>query len=53
MSVHEMTAAMYYLLAQRRGERGSDPNGEHHAHAGLPPVSDEELVFLRRYMGMG
>lgn len=49
MSVHEMTAAMYYLLAQRRGERGSEPNGEHEAHAGNAPVSDEELSFLRRY----
>lgn len=48
MSVHEMTAAMYYLLAQRRGERGSEPNGEHEAHAACPVVSDEELSFLRR-----
>eukprot|EP00752_Nemacystus_decipiens_P001837 g1772.t1 len=48
MSVHEMTAAMYYLLAQRRGERGSAPNAEHEAHAGLEVVSDEELSFLRR-----
>lgn len=48
MSVHEMTAAMYYLLAQRRGERGSEPNGEHEAHAGNTPVSDDELAFLRR-----
>lgn len=48
MSVHEMTAAMYYLLAQRRGERGAEPNGEHEAHAGYPAVSEEELDFLRR-----
>lgn len=48
MSVHEMTAAMYYLLAQRRGERGAEPNGEHEAHAGYPAVSEEELNFLRR-----
>ena len=52
MSVHEMTAAMYYLLAQRRGERGADPNGEHTAHAGYPVVSDEELAFLRRYVNV-
>ncbi len=48
MSVHEMTAAMYYLLAQRRGERGAAPNAEHEAHAGCEVVSDEELQFLRR-----
>lgn len=48
MSVHEMTAAMYYLLTQRRGERGAEPNGEHEAHASYPAVSDEELAFLRR-----
>ncbi|CAM9340264.1 unnamed protein product [Laminaria digitata] len=48
MSAHEMTAAMYYLLAQRRGERGAEPNGEHEAHAGNPAVSEEELDFLRR-----
>lgn len=48
MSVHEMTAAMYYLLAQRRGERGSAPNAEHEAHADCEVVSDEELLFLRR-----
>lgn len=48
MSAHEMTAAMYYLLAQRRGERGAEPNGEHEAHAGNPEVSEEELDFLRR-----
>lgn len=50
MSVHEMTAAMYYLLARRRGERGAHPNGEHEAHASCPVVSDEELAFLRRYI---
>ncbi|CAM9679024.1 unnamed protein product [Scytosiphon promiscuus] len=48
MSVHEMTAAMYYLLAQRRGERGSAPNAEHEAHADCEVVSDSELAFLRR-----
>ncbi|CBJ27220.1 Zinc finger FYVE domain-containing protein [Ectocarpus siliculosus] len=48
MSVHEMTAAMYYLLAQRRGERGSAPNGEHEAHADCEAISDTELAFLRR-----
>lgn len=48
MSVHEMTAAMYYLLAQRRGERGAKPNGEYEAHADYPAVSEEELDFLRR-----
>ncbi|CAB1111040.1 unnamed protein product [Ectocarpus sp. CCAP 1310/34] len=48
MSVHEMTAAMYYLLAQRRGERGSAPNGEHEAHADCEAISDAELAFLRR-----
>lgn len=48
MSVHEMTAAMYYLLAQRRGERGAEPNGEHMAHKDCTPISDDELSFLRR-----
>ncbi|CAM9427949.1 unnamed protein product, partial [Hapterophycus canaliculatus] len=48
MSVHEMTAAMYYLLAQRRGERGSAPNAEHEAHADCEVISDAELAFLRR-----
>ncbi|CAM9302396.1 unnamed protein product [Pylaiella littoralis] len=48
MSVHEMTAAMYYLLAQRRGERGSAPNAEHEVHADCDAVSDDELLFLRR-----
>lgn len=47
MSVHELTAAMYYLLALRRGERGADPNGEHKMHQGCSPVTDEELSFLR------
>ncbi|CAM9752671.1 unnamed protein product, partial [Phaeothamnion confervicola] len=34
MSVHEITAAMYYILSERRGERGADPDGEERAHAG-------------------
>ncbi|CAM9212244.1 unnamed protein product [Discosporangium mesarthrocarpum] len=48
MSVHEMTAAMYYLLAQRRGERGAHPDGEAEDHSGLPHLAAPELSFLRR-----
>jgi len=32
MKVHEMTAALYYLVGASRGERGSDPEYERHLH---------------------
>lgn len=49
ISVHQLTAAMYYLLAKRRGERGANPDLEHEEHRTCGPISDEllqDLLFL-------
>lgn len=50
MNVHETSAAMFYLMAKRRGERGDDPDGEHRAHRGFPVLQNEELNYLLRWV---
>ena len=46
VSVPQLEAAMFYLLAKGRGERGADPEAEHEAHRTCPPVSDAALQEL-------
>lgn len=47
LSAHELTAAIYYLLALRRGARGSDPDAERRQFAQCPPCDDATLDELR------
>jgi hypothetical protein len=46
-SAHELTAAIYYLLAFRRGERGADPERERRDHAGDAPCDAATLGELK------
>jgi hypothetical protein len=46
ISVHELSAAMYFLLAQRRGERGARPDQEQDDHRMCGPISDDLLQQL-------
>ncbi|KAH8053140.1 hypothetical protein JL722_9806 [Aureococcus anophagefferens] len=46
-SAHELTAAIYYLLAFRRGERGADPEQERRDHAGDAPCDGATLAELK------
>ena len=46
-SAHELTAAIYYLLAFRRGERGADPERERRDHAGDAPCDAATLAELK------
>mmetsp|Transcript_25102 Transcript_25102/g.79216 ORF Transcript_25102/g.79216 Transcript_25102/m.79216 type:complete len:346 (-) Transcript_25102:409-1446(-) len=42
--IHELTGALYYLMARRRQERGCNPEHEATAHAGLPAASPSDLA---------
>ncbi|EWM24606.1 Lipase, class 3, partial [Nannochloropsis gaditana] len=42
----QLSAAMYYLLARGRGERGAAPDAEQEAHRGCPPASDSLMQDL-------
>lgn len=46
VSVNQLSAAMYYLLAKGRGERGAAPDAEHEEHRTCPPISDGLLQDL-------
>lgn len=47
LSAHELTAAIYYLLALRRGARGSDPDAEKRQFSSCRSCDDETLNDLR------
>ncbi|KAJ8613406.1 hypothetical protein CTAYLR_002258, partial [Chrysophaeum taylorii] len=47
LSAHELTAAIYYLLALRRGARGSDPDAEKRQFASCERCDEETLRDLR------
>ncbi|KAJ1452198.1 hypothetical protein M885DRAFT_620160 [Pelagophyceae sp. CCMP2097] len=49
LSAHELTAAIYYLLALRRGERGAQPDAERLKFQSREHVSRAELRALRRF----
>ena len=44
--VHELTGALYYLMARRREERGAFPTFEEAAHAGCAVPTDAEVADL-------
>lgn len=47
--VHELTGALYYLMAKRRWQRGCDPSYERAAHAGLEPLEEAEMRRILEY----
>ncbi|CAM9182557.1 unnamed protein product [Chrysoparadoxa australica] len=51
LNVHEMTAAMYYMLALKRGARGDNPLAEKEEHKleGCRAVTQEELLSVREF----
>jgi len=46
LTAHELTAAIYYLLALNRGERGSNPDAEKLRYEHIPITEDSTLVSL-------
>eukprot|EP00953_Heterococcus_sp_UTEX-ZZ885_P033358 17351-Heterococcus_DN1.PRE.1 len=48
MSMHEMTAALYYLLAQMRGERGAHPDREHESYCSVRDLMAS--ILLQHYI---
>ncbi|KAG5189001.1 hypothetical protein JKP88DRAFT_353216 [Tribonema minus] len=52
-TAHELTAALYYLLAKRRGQRGAAPDAEEQEHQlpGCAPVDEETIAFVTRFAG--
>jgi hypothetical protein len=45
-SAPELMASLFYLLALKRGERGSNPDAEAEEHASAQAVSDAELRWV-------
>ena len=44
LSLHELTACIYYKIAIDRGLRGCDPQGELVAHSQTPPSADSKVT---------
>jgi len=49
MSIHEISAAMYYQLAHSRGKRGNEPDLEARLHERMKPLTKELLAEILFY----
>ena len=49
MTLKDMSATIYYMLAINRGERGNDPDVEEASHEGMGEVEEEEIDEILQY----
>lgn len=47
--IHELTGALFYLMARRREERGCDPTHEEASHKTCPTASEAEIADISEW----